>query len=217
MLPCASCTPAHKGESLFQCLQASSLTLTAFRQVKFVEASPVLLQLPSPRFWPLLTSHQQSLSFCSSPKTCARCWSKAGASVISPAPAEAEWQLRNFQNSILILNLSVLPHQLCSFNLKSQNKCQRNTHTWESIKSGRFIKPPWPPCTDERCPERKTQLSPGQSILSLCCSLNPCMSGHKLSKLLEYFLLIHTFWSTLKRHLWQMATNLSHSHGTSKV
>lgn len=156
MLPCASCTLAHKGESLFQCLQASSLTLTAFRRVKFVEMSPVLLQLPSPRFWPLATSHQQSLSFCSSPKTGARSWSKAVASVASPAPAEAEQQLRNFQNSILILNLSVLLHQLCSFPLKSQNKCQRNTHTWERIKSGRFIKPPWPPRADERCPERKT-------------------------------------------------------------
>lgn len=154
MLPCASCTRAHKGESLFQCLQASSLTLTAFRRVKFVEMSPVLLQLPSPRFWPLATSAIPEFLLLT--QDWCRSWSKAVASVASPAPAEAEQQLRNFQNSILILNLSVLLHQLCSFPLKSQNKCQRNTHTWERIKSGRFIKPPWPPRADERCPERKT-------------------------------------------------------------
>lgn len=153
MLPSANYTPAHEGESHY---------FSAFRPAHWhwlLSGSWGLLRwvlscfsypAPGVSLWQYLIRHP---------------WVSAPHPRLSPVAEAKMWpllplqlqlklsrQLRNFQNSVLILNLSVLPRQLCSFHLESQNKCQRNTHTWEGINSGRFIKPAWPPRADERCP-----------------------------------------------------------------
>lgn len=48
-------------------------------------------------------------------------------------------QLRNLQNSVLILNLSVLLHRLRSLRLETQTKGQGNMCTWEKVNSGRSL------------------------------------------------------------------------------
>lgn len=111
----------------------------ACRQLKPVEVRPFWLHLPSLRCLSLAIPYQPSMGFFPFPRALPGAEAKMWPVLNLQLQLKLNRQLRNFQNFILILNLSMLLHWLRSLPLASQSKHQGNRHAWERINSGRVL------------------------------------------------------------------------------
>lgn len=196
MLPCANYP--RKGATVFRRLQAGSLTLTAWLAGNWSLVRRVLSCFSSPASGISLcnissaTAEFLLLTQEPLPGAEAKTWP------VLTGELKPSWKLRNLQNSILILNLTVLLHQLHSLHLEVQCKYQGNACAWERVNSGRSL-------NLHGFPYRWKAFFKGlKKDLAVTCVkhfilalfLKPMHVRTKVNWIiLEYFLLIRTFWS----------------------
>lgn len=144
---CQLHTCPQRGVITFRCLQASSLTLPAWLSGSWSLLRWVLscfsCSASGASLWQYLISHP----WASTPHPRALPGAEAKMSPVLTLQLQLKlsWQPWHLQNSVLILNLSVLLHWFHNLHLEMQSKCQGNTRTWERFNSGKSLNLVQPP------------------------------------------------------------------------